>query len=81
MDVKWIDYEVQPLVSMALPEGYEEIHPLKKIPALVDDQITLADSSVICEYLDECYPDPQLGLVDLLERATDRWLEEFQTPN
>lgn len=77
LDIKSVSYEVQPVAPMALPEGYENIHPLKKIPALVDDQITLADSSVICEYLEERYPEPHLRPVDLIDRARGRWFEEF----
>ena len=52
--------------------------PLGKIPAYVDANVSLSDSSVICEYLDETvtgeYP---LLPSDPIERARCRWLEEY----
>ncbi len=77
LEVKGIDYDLQPVTPMSLPEGYEKIHPLKKIPALVDDKIALADSSVICEYLEERYPEVCLRPGDAVQRAQGRWIEEF----
>ncbi len=77
LELKKLDYELKPVAPMALPEGYEKIHPLKKIPALVDDKITLADSTVICEYLDERYPEVNLRPGDPAQRAHGRWIEEF----
>lgn len=29
---KGIEYEINPVVHFALPEGYEKMHPQKKIP-------------------------------------------------
>lgn len=77
LESKAIAYELNPVAPMALPEGYEKIHPMKKIPALVDDQVSLADSSVICEYLEERYPEISLRPGSVAERAHGRWLEEF----
>ena len=68
---------LQPVAPMALPQGYEKLHPLKKIPALVDGDTELADSSVICEYLEEKYPEPCLRPGDAAQRAHGRWIEEF----
>ncbi|ASG68714.1 hypothetical protein CDV26_10245 [Francisella halioticida] len=36
------------------PKEYEKIHPLKQISAIVDDE-PVADSSVICAFLDKKY--------------------------
>ena len=35
---------------------YLKINPLGKIPSLVDGDLTLCDSKVICQYLDDAYP-------------------------
>jgi len=39
------------------------------VPTLVDRDLVLYDTSVICEYLDERYPHPPLMPVDPLSRA------------
>jgi RNA polymerase-associated protein len=38
-------------------------------PTLVDRDLTLYDTSVVCEYLDERYPHPPLMPIDPLSRA------------
>ncbi|MBK7519614.1 MAG: glutathione S-transferase family protein [Gammaproteobacteria bacterium] len=53
------------------------ISPLGKIPALQDGALTLADSSVICEYLEEQYPAVAMLPKSPADRARSRWLEEF----
>ena len=59
------------------PRGYEAIHPLKKVPALRDEGGTLADSSVICAYLDRAYPDPRLYPSDPHQYGRALWFEEY----
>jgi glutathione S-transferase len=44
---------------------------------LVDDRVTLADSSVICQYLEDRYPAPAIYPADVADRARARWLEEY----
>ena len=51
--------------------------PLGKIPVLVDGDFSLADSTAICEYLDEKYPEPAVMPVDPQSRARARFLEEY----
>ena len=34
------------------------LSPLRRIPVLIDDRVTLADSSVICQYLEDRHPEP-----------------------
>jgi glutathione S-transferase len=47
------------------------------VPAFKDDYVTLCDSSVICDYLENRYPKPALYPKSPLERARGLWLEEF----
>lgn len=77
LEIKQIPYELQNVAPGAIPEGYENIHPLKRIPALKDDWVTLADSSVICDYLEQRYPAPALYPKDIVLRAKALWLEEY----
>jgi glutathione S-transferase len=62
---------------------YLKINPNGVVPTLVDDGNIIMDSSVICEYLDERYPQVRLTPDDLVERARMRawmrFLEEVPT--
>jgi glutathione S-transferase len=58
-------------------ERFERISPLRRIPVLMDDRVTLCDSTVICEYLEDRYPRPHVYPRDAADRARARWLEEY----
>jgi len=62
---------------------YLKINPNGVVPTLVDDDDIIIDSSVICEYLDEKYPDVRLSPDSVFERARMRawmrFLEEVPT--
>ena len=66
-----------------LKPDYLKLNPNGVVPTLVDDGRPITDSSVICEYLDERYPDVRLTPDDLVERARMRawmrFLEEVPT--
>lgn len=52
--------------------------PLGRIPALDDEQgRSLADSSVIVEYLEERFPTPPVFPTDPYDRARVRWFDEY----
>lgn len=53
---KGIPYEIVPVVPLTPPPGWSELSALGLIPAIQDGDFTLADSSVICQYLDRAYP-------------------------
>lgn len=75
---KEIDYELDPVIHFALPEGYEKLHPLRKIPVWTTDSgENIPDSSVILAYLDRTNPDPRLipEHPELMARAL--FLEEY----
>lgn len=77
LELKGVPYEIDPLVPFFGDATFEAMSPLRRIPVLIDDQVTLTDSTVICEYLDERYPTPPLLPATPAERARARWLEEF----
>jgi glutathione S-transferase len=77
LHVKGIAYEIDPIIPFLSDERFSALSPLRRIPVLVDDQVTIADSTVICEYLDERHPEPPLYPRDPVARARARWLEEF----
>ncbi len=39
---------------------YLRVNPSGKVPMLKDETLNIADSTAICEYLEEVYPDPAL---------------------
>src|SRR5512139_3184727 len=77
LHLKGIDYEIDPIVPYFGNDRFSELSPLRRVPVLVDDMVTLADSSVICQYLEDRYPQPALYPTDVAERARARWLEEY----
>jgi glutathione S-transferase len=74
---KGIGYEIDPIVPFFGDDEFAKLSPLRRVPVLIDDHVTLADSSVICQYLEDRYPSPRIYPSDVFERARARWLEEF----
>jgi glutathione S-transferase len=52
-------------------------HPLGKVPYLEDGALTIFDSTVIAEYLEERYPEPHLMPSDVVARVRVREAEQF----
>ncbi|WP_317933341.1 glutathione S-transferase family protein [Halioxenophilus sp. WMMB6] len=77
LEEKGVAYEVDPIVPFYGNDQFKQISPLRRIPVLIDDNGAISDSSVICEYLEECYPTPALLPGDPAARAKVRWLEEY----
>ena len=51
------------------PEDLVDLNPYGSTPTLVDRDLTLYDTAVVTEYLDERYPHPPLMPIDPLSRA------------
>jgi len=77
MELKGIEFEMIKAAPGVLPEGYELLHPLKKIPTFQDEAVCLPDSSVICQYIDNKYPESKVIPSDIALKAKALWLEEF----
>jgi len=77
LDLKGITYEIDPIVPFMGNDRFSELSPLRRVPVLIDDRVTLADSSVICQYLEDRYPEPALYPADVADRARARWFEEY----
>lgn len=75
--LKGISYEIDPIVPFMGDDRFSRVSPVRRIPVLIDDQVTLADSSVICQYLEDRHPDPPLYPAAIAARARARWLEEY----
>jgi len=77
LELKGLPYEIDPIIPFMGDERFSKLSPVRRIPVFSDDQVTLADSSVICQYLEDRHPTPALYPIDIAERARARWLEEF----
>jgi len=77
LEIKGLSYEIDPIVPFFGNNRFRELSPLQRIPVLIDGDLSLCDSSVICQYLEEKYPTPPIYPLGIEDRAKARWLEEF----
>jgi glutathione S-transferase len=77
LDIKGIPYEVVQQMPFSRDAEYLKINPLGKVPALVDDDLTLCDSKVICQYLEDAYPEVALYPKNPKARARAHWYEDL----
>ena len=75
--LKGIEYALLPVVPLAPPPGWRELSPLGLIPAMRDGQCTLADSSVICQYLERRHGGAALLPADPAQLGRALWIEEY----
>ena len=66
---KGVSYERVMVEPGKPPEDLVDLNPYASTPTLVDRDLTLYDTAVVCEYLDERYPHPPLMPIDPLSRA------------
>ncbi|WP_426689045.1 glutathione S-transferase N-terminal domain-containing protein [Rhodanobacter ginsengiterrae] len=66
---KGVSYERVLVDPLHPPEDLIDLNPYASTPTLVDRDLTLFDTSVVCEYLDERYPHPPLMPIDPQSRA------------
>jgi glutathione S-transferase len=74
---KKLAFEIDPVIPFNPPAGWDRLSPTGKIPVVAVDDFELADSSVICFYLEETHPEPALYPREAKERARALWLEEY----
>ena len=74
---KAVPYETVPVIPLNPPPGWQELSPLGKIPVLRTPELTVADSSVICQYLERLHPNPAVYPAAAADFARALWLEEF----
>lgn len=66
---KGVTYEREFVDPSNPPEDLVELNPYGDVPTLVERDMVLYDTPVVCEYLDERYPHPPLMPIDPLSRA------------
>jgi glutathione S-transferase len=75
--LKGLEYEIDPITPFYGNDEFERLSPLRRIPVLIEGDLTLCDSSVICAWLDEAYPKRPLLPASAQDRARARWFEEY----
>jgi glutathione S-transferase len=77
LELKGVAYEIDPMVAFFGDERFSKLSPLRRIPVMIDGDLILTDSSVICQYVEDRWPQPALYPLDIADRARARWLEEY----
>src|SRR5215468_10687791 len=71
-NLPWTNHHLSLVRGEHLTPEFKKMNPRGVVPVLVHDGHTIVESSVICTYLDEVFPDPPLMPKDAVERATMR---------
>jgi glutathione S-transferase len=80
LEEKGLDYEIERLSFGSqdhLKPDYLKVNPNGEIPALVDEDFTVYESTAIIEYLNDEYPEPPLLPEDSAGRARARMAEDY----
>ena len=71
-NVPWTNHHLSLAKGEQLTPQFKAMNPRGVVPVLVHDGNVIVESSVICAYLDEVFPDPPLSPKNPVERATMR---------
>jgi stringent starvation protein A len=69
---KGMDFEIRDVDLFNKPEDINTMNPYGEVPVLVERDLTLYESNIINEYIDERFPHPQLMPADPVQRARVR---------
>lgn len=75
--IKGVEVAVDPITPLLGDDDFGDLSPLRRIPVWIEGDLTLCDSSVIIQYLEETRPGPSLWPADPADRARARWFEEY----
>ncbi|MGL9773838.1 MAG: stringent starvation protein SspA [Sodalis sp. (in: enterobacteria)] len=69
---KGVSVEIEQVEMDNLPQDLIDLNPYRTVPTLVDRELTLYESRIIMEYIDERFPHPPLMPVYPVARGTSR---------
>lgn len=70
--VAWTGHYIDILKGEQFTPAYLKLNPKAVVPTLVHDGHVIVESTVICEYIDEVFPDPPLKPASAVARAEMR---------
>jgi len=74
--LQWTKHHISLPDKQNLEPSYLKLNPLGVVPTLVDNGVAVIESSLICEYLEEAYPQVPLRPADPLQRHAIRlWMK------
>ncbi len=87
-DLKGIELPMEPAPGGMGSDEYKRINATGKMPALEVDGVCIAESTVICDYLESLQPEPPLVPADpmlqahtrMIARMTDLYVAPHNTP-
>ena len=71
-NLAWTEHHLSLARGEQLTPEFKALNPRGVVPVLVHDGNVIVESSVICAYLDDVFPDPPLTPKDPVQRATMR---------
>ena len=77
LKIKGPAFEIDPVTAFYTDDAFLKLNPLRRIPVLIDGETVVADSTVICEYLEDRYPELPVFPLAPSDRAKARWLNEY----
>jgi glutathione S-transferase len=77
LELKGLEYGMVTQMPFSGDENYKKLNPLGKIPTLVDGNLIVGDSKVICRYLESAYPDVPFYPAGLADKAMADWYDDF----
>ena len=69
---KGCDFEINDIDMFNKPPEIDAMNPYGELPILIERDLTLYQSNIINEYIDERFPHPQLMPADPIQRARAR---------
>ena len=68
-DLEWHSHEVNLFTQEQYEPAYLKLNPKGYVPTLIHDSKAIWESTLICEYLDEVFPETPLQPADPVDRA------------
>jgi glutathione S-transferase len=75
--LKEIEHKFEPVIPFDPPSGWDELSPTGLIPAAVDGDLRMADSSVICRYIEMTEPAPPIYPAEKKDLLHALFLESY----
>lgn len=78
LEMKGLEFKrTQPERDWVRQGGYGDINPIRKIPTLLVDGYPMPEAEVICEFIEDMWPEPALRPLDPNNRARMRLLSRI----